>query len=365
MNLLRTRMMALRAGATTMLAHDRTRGVTPMSLRASAIATAVVAVVAAGAAGTVARATGPAGAGMVAFQRYLFQDHPLQADIFVAESDGSGERRVTRAPRGLIDGEPDWSADGKQIVFQRCATVDGPCTIWSVNGDGTGARRLTPRSPKKCSDETSPAFAPDGETIAFECFTRPGGRLTFSIVLMDRDGGNRRVVVRGTGAAGVGRPQFSPDGKRLVFEHQNIKAKPKNGHATYVVDLDGKGMRRVTPWSLRAGDHPDWSPDGNLVLVRSLANGPDFNHQGNLYTVRPDGTGLRQLTHFGPKTDLLQNGSFSPDGTAIVFATTHGATRTRHSNLADVFTTSLDGTRITPVTRKRNWDGSPDWGPAP
>ena len=295
--------------------------------------TALVAITAVAAAAGAGGATPPDRNGQIAFQRYLFQDHPLQADIFIANANGSDKRSVTHASHGLIDGEPDWSPDGERIVFQRCVTVDGPCTIWRVDVNRTGARRLTPRGAKKCVDETSPAFAPDGKTIAFECLTRPRGQLIFSIVVMDQSGGNRRVLVRGTSGAGVGRPQFSPDGKRLVFEHQNIKAKPKNGHATYIVNLDGTGMRRVTPWSLRAGDHPDWSPDGSRILVRSLANGPDFSHQGNLYTVRPDGTGLRQLTHLGPRVNLLQNGSFSPDGTAIVFATTSGSIKTNHSNL--------------------------------
>ena len=335
-----------------------------LALRALGVLTVLIAVIAAAVAEG-GKATPPARNGLIAFQRYLFQDQPLQADIFAAEADGTGQRRVTRAPHGLIDGEPDSSPDGRAIVFQRCVTVDGPCTIWSVNADGAGARRLTPRGARKCADETSPAFAPDGKTIAFECLTRRRGQLIFSIVAMDLDGGHRRVVVGGTSRAGVGRPQFSPDGKRLVFEHQNIKAKPKNGHATYVANLDGTGMRRVTPWSLRAGDHPDWSPDGTLILVRSLSNGPDFSHQGNLDTVRPDGSGLRQLTHFGQRVALLQNGSFSADGSAIVFATTRGSIKTKGSNLPDVFTVAVDGTGLRPVTRSRNWDGSPDWGPAP
>ena len=334
-------------------------------LRALAVLTTVLIAVIAAAVAEGGKATPPARNGRIAFQRYLFQDHPLQADIFAAEADGSSQRRVTRAPRGLIDGEPDSSPDGRAIVFQRCVTVDGPCTIWSVNADGTGARRLTPRGARKCVDETSPAFSLDGEAIAFECLTRRHGQLSFSIVAMDRDGGHRRVVVGGTSRAGVGRPQFSPDGKRLVFEHQNISAKPKNGHATYVANLDGTGMRRVTPWSLRAGDHPDWSPDGTLILVRSISNGPDFSHQGNLYTVRPDGSGLRRLTHLGRRVSLLQNGSFSPDGSAIVFATTRGSIKTKGSNLPDVFTVGVDGTGLRPVTRSRNWDGSPDWGSAP
>jgi Tol biopolymer transport system component len=79
--------------------------------------------------------------------------------------------------------------------------------------------------------------------------------------------------------------------------------------------------------------------------------------------VHPDGTGIRQLTHFDTTTRLLQNGSFSPDGKLIVFATTDGAKRTARAELPDVLTMRVDGTHITPVTRERNWDGSPDWGP--
>jgi TolB protein len=308
------------------------------------------------------RATRRGTNGRIAFQRYLFQDKPLQADIFAANADGSAERRITETPRGMIDDQPDWSPDGKQVVFQRGPSVDGPWTLWVSHANGSGTRRLTPLN-DRCLDESSPAFSPDGEKIAFECHNHtPHGEL-FSIFVMSRTGGNRRVVVRGSSAAGVGRPQFSPDGKRLVFDRQNIEALPQNGHATFVVNADGTGLQRVTPWSLRAGDHPDWSPDGKLILVRSDANGPDFGHQGNLFLVRPNGTTLRQLTHFNTTTRLLQSGSFSPDGRSIVFATTDGATRTPRSNLPDVFTMRVDGTHITPVTRERNWDGSPDWGP--
>jgi TolB protein len=312
-------------------------------------------------AAALADATPPDGAGRIAFQRYLLQDVPLQADIWTANADGSGERRVTHAPRGFIDGEPDWSPDGRRIVFQRGSSVDGPWTLWTVNADGSGASRLTP-SHGRCLDESSPAYSPDGTEIAFECHNHARRGELFSIDVMAAGGGNRRVVVRGSTAAGVGRPQFSPDGQLLVFDRQNIDAKPKDGHATFVANVDGTGLRRVTPWSLRAGDHPDWSPDGGLILVRSTANGPDFSHQGNLFVVRPDGADLRRLTRFGPGVRLLQNGSFSPDGSSIVFATTRSATP--GPDLPDVFTIRVDGTHLRRVTSVTNWDGSPDWGPA-
>lgn len=90
--------------------------------------------------------------------------------------------------------------------------------------------------------------------------------------------------------------------------------------------------------------------------------GLDGLRKGNLYVIRPDGTDLRQLTHFPPTVRILRSGSYSPDGNSIVFATTAGATRAL-GVLPDLFVMSADGTDIRPLTRSPNWDGSPDWGP--
>src|SRR6476619_4986121 len=152
----------------------------------------------------IAHATPPAANGNIAFQRYLLQDDPLQADVWVERADGSGEREVTHAPRGFIDGEPDWSPDAKRIVFQRGPSVDGPWTLWLVDADGSRAHRLSPTR-GRCLDESSPAFSPDGRRIAFECHDHVKHGELFSIVVMNVDRRHRHVAVRGTGAAGVGR----------------------------------------------------------------------------------------------------------------------------------------------------------------
>src|SRR5205807_5052172 len=80
-----------------------------------ASAIALLGIGAAASSAVAGHATTPARNGPIAFQRYLFQDHPLQADIFIASPDGSGERRITRAPRRRLDDQHDWSADGNRI----------------------------------------------------------------------------------------------------------------------------------------------------------------------------------------------------------------------------------------------------------
>src|SRR5436305_12324821 len=160
-----------------------------------ALAIAPICIGAAASSAVAGHATAPAGNGPIAFQRYLFQNHPLQADIFVANADGSGERRITRAPRGRIDDLPDWSADGKRIVFQRGPSVDGPWTLWTVNADGSEAKRLSPAR-GRCLDESSASLPPDGAQIAFECHRQTSHGDLFSVVVMNSAGGHRRVVVR-------------------------------------------------------------------------------------------------------------------------------------------------------------------------
>ena len=124
-------------------------------------------------------------------------------------------------------------------------------------------------------------------------------------------------------------------------------------------ELRSLDARPITPWALRAGDHPDWSPDGTRILFHSNQDGP-ATVSANLYTIRPDGKGLRQLTHARGGSVQYASSSFSPNGKWITFAR-----RTGESN-ADVFIMRADGTRVQKnVARSKLWDSAPDWGPTP
>jgi dipeptidyl aminopeptidase/acylaminoacyl peptidase len=74
------------------------------------------------------------------------------------------------------------------------------------------------------------------------------------------------------------------------------------------------------------GDAPNWSPDGKLILFRS--NVESDTKQSQVYVVRPNGTGMKQLTHFKHST-IVTSSSFSPDGKWITLgATGKAGTRT-------------------------------------
>jgi TolB protein len=348
-----------------------------MKLRLAICAVAVAATLLAGGAATSADATAHTQNGLIAFSRYrtFVLDRPVRREIWVAKPDGSGLRQVTHVKPNYADFGAKWAPDGSRLVFTRCtrAPDEGRCTIWSVESAGTGQQMLSRACRAKaatvrCPDDEGAVYSPDARRIAFDRFTD-----TNTIMVSDTHLQHARAIFsfgHEKGAPDVKLPAWSPDGKRLAFEVCNCNGtshKPVNGRAIYIVNVDGTGPRRLTQWSLHAGA-PSWSPDGSRILFSSTTadNGAPGPAGGNLYTVRPDGTDLHQLTHLAP-TDGVQLGSFSRDGTWIVFTTKARATASTLGGeprlWTDVFTIKTDGTGLTNVTKSTNWEGTPDWGP--
>ena len=218
----------------------------------------------------------------------------------------------------------------------------------------TATPRSRPTAATSCSSTST------GISAATRSATRS---IAPDIVETDLAGGHATVLVGLTGYRGdVMGPRLSPDGKQLVFERYNSsRARPKGGVALFIVDVGGGNPRRLTPWPMRAVG-ADWSPDGSRILFKPLKAGSELAPGSNLFTIRPDGTRLLQVTHV-PSGNYVTSGSYSPDGTSIVFATDLRATANdRGGTAADVFVMRLGTDALAPVTRTPNLDGWPTWG---
>lgn len=87
--------------------------------------------------------------------------------IFIMPHDGEGNacehtRALTRRTDHRWDRFPEWSQDGRWIVFAG-QTQDGGFDLWIVSADGSTEERLTEHP----AEDRDPSWAPDGSAIVF------------------------------------------------------------------------------------------------------------------------------------------------------------------------------------------------------
>jgi Tol biopolymer transport system component len=194
-----------------------------------------------------------------------------------------------------------------------------PATLVIARPDGRVVRRLT-----LPGDElASPVFTPDGHHIVFERFHPPSDDGLWS---MRDDGAGLHRLTRAPAGFGDTGPSVSPDGRTVAF----VRAADAGGHAVFTIRRDGRHLRRLTSFGLDVGVKVDWAPDGSRIAITRDANFVKPGTAANIATLRPEGTGLRDVTHLtGAQVGALV-GSYSPDGRWLVFRfEDHGAFSTR------------------------------------
>ncbi len=190
-----------------------------------------------------------------------------------------------------------------------------------MNADGTEQRRL--------AAGVSPAWSPDGSLIAFAGASGASGILS----VIRPDGTGLRALPHTEGGE---YPSWSPDGTRIAF-NSNLTG----DHVMYVAQADGSKVVDLS----RAGEgwQVDWSPDGRFILFTSHRDHTD--NYTDVYMMRPDGSGVRRLTHQRAHTPAC-----SPDGEHIVF------------RAPGLFVMNPDGTGVTPLPTEHVGETSlPDW----
>jgi TolB protein len=109
----------------------------------------------------------------------------LRSALFVANAGGSGDHRIT--PWNLDAGDnPDWSPDGKWIVFRTHVRNDQNSQIDIIHPDGTGLQQLTHFAPT--ANVRSACFSPDGKQIVLGTDNSKGGNPDVYVMNLDGSG---------------------------------------------------------------------------------------------------------------------------------------------------------------------------------
>jgi TolB protein len=303
----------------------------------------------------------PARNGLIVFER---ADH-----LFTMKPNGKDRRPLTRPPAGAKDQLPRWSPDGTRILFRRFANEGTPnesTNIYVVNADGTGSTNLTTNCTRPCLGTDEADWSPDGKQIVIERALGPGPPTVVGLFIMQADGSGVRQITQHTEKSGTEdhKPSWSPDGKRIAFMRSVSFGPHTDASAIYVVDVDGSNLHLVRrmPANRPGSGSPRWSRDGKTILYGTMCifggncHSPQTGAQ--LFTMRPDGSHVRQLTHLPGNS---YNGAWSPDGKKIVFA------RQAHRGpTGDVWTMNANGTGLRRLTSAPRLDSHhPDWQPRP
>ena len=287
------------------------------------------------------------------------EGHPTDR-IYTIEPNGTGLRRVA----DVYAEYPAISPDGATVAFDSGAVLGSPNWasgtghVFTVGVDGAGLRQVTSGG----GSEFSPAWSPDGAHLAVaakEPGTAPG------IYVVDVASGAMQPVTRNPYAGYFDQePDYTPDGARIVFVRQRAlveRGAARNLAALFVVNTEGTGLHRLTPWQDGAGT-PKWSPDGTRIVFRGgccLATPPAGGALMQLFLVGADGGPITQLTSTPDTASYWP--SWSPDGRSIVF-TSYSATEGQPQRL---YTIKPDGTDMKSLTSRLREQNEASWGIAP
>ncbi len=198
---------------------------------------------------------------------------PYQGTVTTIAVDGTDPRVIFAQNRAIS--EPDWSADGKQLLL-----IYHTHFYFSISVIGIFDAEPVPLT-KAVTEQinASPHWSPDGSRIVFSS-NRDGDP---EIYVMDSDGAHVQQLTHNDTPDYF--PSWSPDGSQIVF------ASLREGNwDIYVMDAKGRNVRRLT-------DHPSvdwepaWSPDGTRLAFSS-----DRDGDSEIFVMNLDGSGLTQLT---------------------------------------------------------------------
>ncbi|MEW5248032.1 TolB family protein [Microbulbifer sp. 2201CG32-9] len=161
----------------------------------------------------------------IAFAReYRDTEKTLQTEIWIMNSDGSGQTQI----KPLSGGAPDFTTDGR-IVFNS-AFKDKKNEISIADIDGENIIQLTNNE----AEEWHPEVSPNGKQIVFMS-DRDGN---YEIYSMDIDGTNQKRLTFNNVRDST--PSWSPDGSKIIFTSRDNEGEKH----VYIMNKNGTSVRK-------------------------------------------------------------------------------------------------------------------------
>jgi serine/threonine protein kinase/Tol biopolymer transport system component len=205
---------------------------------------------------------------------------------------------------------PAWSPDGRALYF--ASNRGGSMNLWRVPIDEASGRTLGPPEPITAPSEWSGliSLSRDGRRILYSTSENRANLERFSLEPGTLAVGDPHPVTQGS--RGVYSCDVSPDGQWLAF----FTTSPQED--LFLVRPDGSGMRQLTDDPFR-DRQPRWSPDGSRIVFQS-----DRSGRYELWSIRADGSGLEPVTR--TLGSPLAYPIWAPDGRRLALAVaTRGA----------------------------------------
>jgi Tol biopolymer transport system component len=264
----------------------------------------------------------------------VYQTNRNGEGIWLVHPDGTEDHQIATDFPGALQ-LPDWSPDGKKIVItSRNTGSTEPLYEYDL---ATETYRQLFACEDPCVGDDEPAYSPDGTKVVFIRALAPWvynedfkerAPSDCGLWIGDIATGEVKQITSNSACNSERSPRWSPDGSKIAYFRERYD---NSGLTTaiFVIDANGGEEHQLTNWELIAG-YPDWSPDGGWII---FATHPlvTFNFDAvvsNLYRMRPDGSGIEQLTFYDTPDLRANQPHYTPDGKWIIFTAVQPSTNT-------------------------------------